>query len=428
MLLKDIDYKRGKLKNGLDLILAPMPESPTVTALIIFKVGSRHEKDEFLGISHFVEHLVFKGNKKFKTPKEVAAFIDNLGGSFNAFTSKEYTGFYVKVGADFLPKAVSWLGALVGTPIFKKEDLEMERNVIFEEINMYNDTPSRQVQDYYENLIFKNSPLGRNIIGDRKSLENIGQKTIKGHFDHYYTYGKATLVIAGNLSKLGKTDMEGSFTLNKEAKKGSAVIGKGQNKSKSRVEAFYKKTDQTHLVLGAKTFSYNDKRRHHLSLISTIMGGGMSSWAFSEIREKRGLAYYVGSMTDLHSDTGSFAIRAGLNNEKLELAVREIVKLYKRILTKPISGDTLKKAKDQIIGGLLLERETSDDVAFILGSEILARDRIIPLSKEVELFKKITVSEIQAVAKSFFDPKKLHLAFIGPWKEKDAARMEKLIK
>ena len=427
MLPKDIEYSRKKLKNGLDLVLAPMPESPTVTALIIFKVGSRHERDELLGISHFVEHLVFKGNKSFKTPKDVAGLIDNMGGSFNAFTSKEYTGFYVKVGADFLPKALPWLGALVGTPLFRKEDLEMERNVIFEEINMYQDTPSRQIQDYYENLIFKNSPLGRSIIGDRNSLNRINQKKIKDHFNQNYTYGKATLVIAGNLSRLDKTDVEGSFGLQK--KEFSSRPGKQKGTSKNqRVQAFYKKTDQTHLVLGAKTFSYNDKRRHHLSLISTIMGSGMSSWAFSEIREKRGLAYYVGSFTDLHSDTGSFAIRAGLNNEKLGLAVKEIVKLFHRIREKNISTDALKKAKDQLIGGMLLERETSDDVAFILGSEILARNKIVPLSKEITDLKKISVGEIRTVAKQFFKPEKLHLAFIGPWKEEDAKKMQALIK
>mgnify|MGYP000886301092 CR=1 FL=1 len=427
MLPKDIDYSRKKLKNGLDVILAPMPESPTVTALVLFKVGSRHEKDEILGISHFVEHLVFKGNKLFKNPKDVAGFIENIGGSFNAFTSKEYTGFYVKVGADFLPKALTWLGALVGSPSFRREDLEMERNVIFEEINMYNDTPARQIQDYYENLIFKNSPLGRSIIGDRESLNRIERKEIQEHFNRHYTYGKSVLVIAGNLSSLEKSDLEGSFNLKK--KEFSPVkFEKKERKQARRVKAFFKKTDQTHLVLGAKTFSYNDRRRHHLSLISTIMGGGMSSWAFSEIREKRGLAYYVGSFSDLHSDTGSFAIRAGLNNEKLALAVKEIVKLFHRIKEKKLSTATLKKAKDQILGGMLLERETSDDVAFILGSEILARNKIIPLSQEIKELKKISAEEIRAVADKFFRPKNLHLAFIGPWKEEDASKMKALIK
>lgn len=427
MLPKDIEYSRKKLKNGLDVLLAPMPESPTVTALILFKVGSRHEKDELLGISHFVEHMVFKGNKFLKTPKDVAGFIENLGGSFNAFTSKEYTGFYVKVGAEFLPKALKWLGALVGEPLFLKEDLEMERNVIFEEINMYNDTPARQIQDYYENLIFKNSPLGRSIIGDRDSLNRVGRKEIQGHFNQNYTYGKSVLVVAGNLSKLDPTDLESSFSLRK---KEFASLGASKKKKGgvARVQAFYKKTDQTHLVLGAKTFSYNDRRRHHLSLISTIMGGGMSSWAFSEIREKRGLAYYVGSFSDLHSDTGSFAIRAGLNNEKLALAVKEIVKLFHRIKEKNLSSVALKKAKDQILGGMLLERETSDDVAFILGSEILARNKVVPLSEEIKALKKISVSEIRQVAESFFQPKNLNLAFIGPWKEKDAKKMEALIK
>lgn len=432
MTIPDIQYKRKKLANGLTVLLAPMPKSPTVTAIIIFKVGSRYEPENHLGISHFLEHMVFKGNKVYKTPHEVAAVVDALGGSYNAFTTKEFTGFHIKVGAEFLDTALKWLGALITEPLIKSKDAEMERNVILEEINMYNDTPVMQIGDIFEELVFSTSTLGRNIIGNKRTLGNIKNTALASHFNNNYFPGNAVLALAGNLGnpdRLRRKLSSGEYFKFGSRKKTLAdnITGKVKQKN-NKIKAVYKKTDQTHLVLGGETFSYFDKRRYPLAIISAIMGGSMSSWAFTEIREKRGLAYYVRSSTELHKDTGAYSISAGLNNDKLELAIREIMNLYRRIRTKLVSPQELKRAKDHIVGGTLLERETSSDIAFLLGSEMVTRQTITPLSKEIKIIKKISRQELKKIAEDFFAPEKLRLAMIGPWRKKDEERFIKLIK
>ncbi|MFH1182906.1 MAG: pitrilysin family protein [Candidatus Moraniibacteriota bacterium] len=432
MLIPDIKFKRKKLPSGLEFLLAPMPKSPTVTAVIIFKVGSRYEQEKYLGISHFLEHMVFKGNDIYKTPHDVAAVVDALGGSYNAFTSKEFTGFHIKVGAEFLDTALQWLGALVTKPLIKQGDAEMERNVIMEEINMYNDTPMMQIGDIFEELLYSGANLGRSIIGNKRTLRNIKSTALSDHFKNNYFPENAILVLAGNLGNLNslqkKISPSGYFKFSSRRKNIIDRTTQKVKKSNKKVKIVYKKTDQTHLILGAKTFSYFDKRRYPLAVISTIMGGSMSSWAFTEIREKRGLAYYVRSATELHNDTGSYSINAGLNNDKLELAIKEIAKLYKRIRTKLVTQRELKRAKDHLIGGTLLERETSSDIAFILGSDMAARGSVTPLSKEMKLIKKISREEIKRIAEDFFAPEKLRLAMIGPWRGKDECKFIDLLR
>lgn len=439
MPVADLKFARKKLKNGLEVVVSSLSESPTITMLVIFKVGSRFEPAKLSGISHFVEHVLFKGNKKYKTPKEVAAVIDSVGGSFNAFTSKEYTGFHIKVGAEFARLALGWLGSLVVSPLIPKKDIDPERNVILEEINMYNDAPARRVDDLFERLLFTGSSLGRNVIGTKESLSRVGDKELREYYENHYTSDNAVLAIAGNLSELqkGKNDnritpkleqeiiKNFNFKNHFESKINSPSLNGSQDK---KVTVKYKKTDQTHLILGARTFSYLDKRRYPLALISTIMGSGMSSWAFSEIREKRGLAYYVHSLVQLHQDVGYYSINAGLNNDKISSAITEISKLFERIRTKPVSSDELKKAKDQVIGGMLLERETSGDVAFLMGSEIVSRGDIIPFSEEIKIIRGIGRDDLKRISEEFFAPEKLRLACIGPWRKKDEARFSKLLK
>jgi len=432
MPIADIKFSRKKLKNGMELVLAPMPKNPTITAIILFKIGSRYETDEYAGISHFLEHMVFKGNKLFRTPRELAAAIDVLGGVFNAFTTKEFTGFHIKVGSEYFDIALRWLGQLVTTPLFRSPDIELERNVILQEINMYNDTPMAQIGNYFEELVYPGTSLGRNIIGTKKSLSGIKRKELAGYFGRNYFPGNAVLAIAGDFGKNKARKIEekiGQYFKFSNHHTHGIDQQPYQSKAKGKkVMAVYKKTDQTHLMLGARTFSYLDKRRYPLSVIAAVMGGGMSSWAFSEIREKRGLAYYVRSFPDLYMDAGTYLVSAGLDNGKLELAVKEIMKLYKRIREKTVSAKELKKAKDHIIGGILLERETSEDIATLLGSEIASRGSATPFSKEIKIIKSITSADLRRLAQEFFQPEKLQLAMIGPWKKKEEEKFAKWLK
>ena len=249
-----------------------MPKSPTATAIIVFRIGSRYEQKKYLGISHFLEHMVFKGNKLFPTPREVAAAIESVGGSFNAFTSKEFTGFHVRVGADFLDIALRWLGALVTRPLLSSQDAKMERKVIFEEINMYNDTPIMQVGDVFEELLFAGNSLGRSIIGNKKSLRAVNSPELKNYFSTNYLPSKAILAVAGNLEKFqrGKKTSKNSllqkyfpFSNQKNFRRSTGAFTlKSQRENASKTKIVYKKTDQTHLIMGVRTFSCFDKRRY----------------------------------------------------------------------------------------------------------------------------------------------------------------------
>jgi len=434
----DLKYLRRKNAEGMEFVVSSMPKSPTVTVLVLFKVGSRQERNEQSGISHFLEHMVFKGNKLFGKPKEVAEAIESLGGSFNAFTSKEYTGFYAKVGAEFAEKALKWLAALVSSPLIKQKDVDSERGVIFEEINMYNDTPARQVGDDFEDLLLGGTTLGRSIIGTQKTLKKMSSSDLKGYYSDFYNPKNTVFVVAGNLEKiLKKEDLKKNFSsklekffqdLPKNRKGELQEEAPKSNNSNKKIKVIYKKTDQTHLVIGSKTFSLFDERRYPLLLLNTILGGGMSSWAFSEIREKRGLAYYVNSGMHLYKDTGYLAVNAGVSNSKLKLAIQEIVKLFSKMEKGLFTKEEIKKAKDQVIGSMLLQRETSDDIAFLLGSEIASKDDFTQFSKEIELIKKIEKKDLEKVAKEFFVKENLHLALIGPWKKKDEEEFEGLMK
>jgi len=410
-----------------------MPSSSTVTIFTIFKVGSRDEDKGIAGISHYLEHIFFKGNEKYDTPKKVAEKIESLGGDYNAFTSKEYTAFYAKVGASFFDEAFEWLGSLLSSPLIKSDDVEKERGVILEEINMYRDNPTSMVDDVFEELLYKSSSLGKMIIGTPSSLKRIKSAQLKSYFNKYYSPSNTMIVVAGNLEAVKSKDVLKAvedkvgkyFEFDSKDKRPKEK--KQSYNSSEKVKIMYKKTDQTHLYLGAKAFPFADDKNYPLSLLSSILGGGMSSWAFEEIREKRGLAYYVRSSSGMFSDTGYVAINAGLNNNKLILAIEEIVRLFKKAREKLVSTKELERVKKQATGKMLLARETSDDIAFLLGKEIMIRGKMVPFSKKIEILKKISRDDLKKVACEVLQPKDLRLGLIGPWKKKDQDKFERVV-
>jgi len=432
MNVQDVKYQSKKLKNGLTILTAPLKESPTVTSSIFFKVGSRNEEKKNWGISHFLEHIVFKGNKKFDNYNKVSSFIEGLGGTYNAFTSKEHTAFYAKVAANYLKDSLKWLGPLATAPIIDQKDVQNEKGVILEEINMYNDNPMHMVDEVFEGLLFDPNPLGRRILGKPKTLKNTNSEDLKNYHSKFYKPQNAVFVIAGNLDELGKNpliqiekEIDKNFSFKKSGQKINKVKDKYIQKEKLRI--MHKKTDQTHLYLGAKTFSALNKKNYPLSLLSGIIGGGGSSWAYEEIREKRGLAYYVKSSHSFFNDTGYYAISAGLNNDKLDLAIKEIVKLFQRAQNKLVTPAEIKRVKNKIMGKLILERETSDDIAFLLGKEMSVRNKIIPFSKKIKILKDITREDLRKIAREVLKPQNLRLALIGPWKKADGERFKKYI-
>jgi len=414
-------------KGGLKFLLAPLKESTSVTFLIFVKTGSEYENEKESGISHFLEHMCFKGTKNRPSPKIISTELDSIGAIYNAFTSREYTGYFAKAAIEHTDKILDIVSDIYLNSLFDPKEIEKERGVILEEKHFYEDTPSEKIGDLIFELLYPKQAAGRPIVGYEKVIKNITQKDFINYHKKHYTDEKTLIVIAGN------------FNLNNVVKKVYELMkninkGKGALKFKTRFQQKEpqiliqnKKTDQTHLILAARTFNCFDEKRYALSVLSTILGGGMSSRLFQLIRDELGAAYYIHSFTDLSLDHGFLGIGSGLALDKTELALKEIKKELNYLIKKPVSDEELKKAKNFITGKLALGLETSNDYAFYYGSQYLFYQKTFSLDIIYRKIKAVDKLAIQKLAKEIFQPKSMNLAIIGPYNKKDNLRFKKII-
>ena len=414
-------------KGGLKFLLAPLKESTSVTFLIFVKTGSEYENEKESGISHFLEHMCFKGTKNRPSPKIISTELDSIGAIYNAFTSREYTGYFAKAAIEHTDKILDIVSDIYLNSLFDPKEIEKEKGVILEEKHFYEDTPSEKIEDLIFELLYPKQAAGRPIIGYEKVIKNITQKDFINYHKKHYTDEKTLIVIAGN------------FNLNNVVKKVYELMkninkGKGALKFKTRFQQKEpqiliqnKKTDQTHLILAARTFNCFDEKRYALSVLSTILGGGMSSRLFQLIRDELGAAYYIRSFTDLSLDHGFLGIGSGLALDKTELALKEIKKELNYLIKKPVSDEELKKAKNFITGKLALGLETSNDYAFYYGSQYLFYQKTFSLDIIYRKIKAVDKLAIQKLAKEIFQPKSMNLAIIGPYNKKDNLRFKKII-
>jgi len=414
-------------KGGLKFLLAPLKESTSVTFLIFVKTGSEYENEKESGISHFLEHMCFKGTKNRPSPKIISTELDSIGAIYNAFTSREYTGYFAKAAIEHTDKILDIVSDIYLNSLFDPKEIEKEKGVILEEKHFYEDTPSEKIEDLIFELLYPKQAAGRPIIGYEKVIKNITQKDFINYHKKHYTDEKTLIVIAGN------------FNLNNVVKKVYELMkninkGKGALKFKTRFQQKEpqiliqnKKTDQTHLILAARTFNCFDEKRYALSVLSTILGGGMSSRLFQLIRDELGAAYYIHSFTDLSLDHGFLGIGSGLALDKTELALKEIKKELNYLIKKPVSDEELKKAKNFITGKLALGLETSNDYAFYYGSQYLFYQKTFSLDIIYRKIKAVDKLAIQKLAKEIFQPKSMNLAIIGPYNKKDNLRFKKII-
>lgn len=408
-----INYEKKVLDNGLRVILAPMKNTEAVTLLVLVGVGSRHETKKTNGISHFLEHMFFKGTKSRPEPGQVHRELDKIGANHNAFTTKEATGFWVKASAKDFDVSLDIVSDILLEPLFKEEEVEKERNVIFQEIDMYEDNPRQKAQEILENIVFGNQPVGWNIAGSKKTVALIKRKDIIKYEAENYLSENMAVVAAGNFDK------------EKVFKKISLIFGpvkkgkiKGFAKAKmlqkeTQIEIFNKETDQTHLALGMKAYDMYDKRRHALDLLSVLIGGNASSRLFSEIREKLGLAYYVYSWSDQLRDCGYLGMAAGVPHDKLLAVVENIISICSKIKKGDISSNDLDSAKSYIRGQTALRFEASDEIAhFVAGQELFYNEIKQPsdILKKIEAVRK---EEVLKIAAELFSPKRLNLSVIG---------------
>jgi len=403
-----------------------MKNSQVITLLLLVATGSKYETKEINGISHLVEHMFFKGTKKRPKTVDIAKELDRVGGVYNAFTDKEMMGFWVKLNSAHFDLAADILSDMIFNSKFKKKEIEKEKRVIFEEINMTKDNPQRYVLDLWEELLYGEQPAGWSIAGKKATIKNISRKNILDYFKKQFISTNVVISLAGGFKQTETiAKMKKFFGKFKEIKPFSKKTVR-ETQKRPKVLLNFKKTDQTHLCLGARAFDIFQPERYSLAVMSVILGGIMSSRLFIKVREARGLAYYIKTAPKHYTDTGYLVTYAGVDNKRVKDAIKIILKEYKNLKTKKVSNRELKKAKENIKGRLYLSLETTDSwAAFLGGKEILERKILTP-EQECKIIDKINQSDILKVARDIFRPQKLNLALIGPFKNK--AEFKELLK
>ncbi|MDD3301522.1 MAG: pitrilysin family protein [Patescibacteria group bacterium] len=408
--------KDQKLSNGLRFIEAPMPGTRTATVLIIYKTGSKYENRQTSGISHFVEHVMFKGTEKRPDAALISSELDSIGGEYNAFTSKEFTGYYIKADAAKFPRALEIISDMVTNSKFADEDINKERGVIIEEANMYDANPMMKIEDVFEQILYGDTPAGWDTIGFKENIKTWTHQDFAKYFKSQYGTNSATLVFAGNLPKDIKKQAEKFFSALPKNKWQNKLAVKERQKS-PQVLAVNKKIEQTVFSLGVRTFKSGSKEEVATKLLGVILGGSMSSRLFSEVREKRGLAYSVRASVEFYSDCGYLTAVAGVKNEKLEEALLAVLEEFRKIKEEKIPASEIKKAIDLTSGRLAIQLEASDDVANWYGFQTILKKEVISPEQFLKKIKSVTADDLQKVAKQIFQPKNLNLALIGPIKD-----------
>jgi len=418
-------FKKTTLKNGLRLILAPMPSSQTVTVLVLFAAGSKYETKKINGLSHFLEHMFFKGTKKRPNTTAVAETLDRVGGLYNAFTSKEFTGYWAKVDKSHLDLALDWVSDVLLNSKFDGAEIERERGVIIEEINMYLDMPMRYVTELWEKLLYGDQPAGWDVAGTKETVSAVTRQQFLNYFKTHYRTKNALVCLAGNIGADARKKVEkyfGPFSKGPETKK----LAVAEKQSKPEVLVYHKATDQTHLCLGVRAYDTFHKDRIPLLVLGNILGGMMSSRLWISVRERKGLAYYVRTSVENYTDSGFLVTQAGVANSRLDEAIKEILKEYKKIRDQKIGAAEIKKAKDNIKGAMSIGLETSDELASWVGMQEILRKEILTPEQVFAKVDKVTAADLARVARDILQPAKLNLALIGPFKEKE--KFERLLK
>jgi len=389
-------------------------------------VGSRYETEKQAGISHFIEHMMFKGTKKRPTAFAISSELDAIGGEFNAFTSKDATGYYAKADARHADVILDVISDMYLNSKFEQEEIDREKGTIIQEINMYEDNPMRSIGDVFEGMLYAGNNLGRDIAGYKETVKSFNRGDFVSYMKRFYVANDTVIAVAGKIDeKKVISSIKKCFDGFSSGKKASVSrMKEGQKKPEIKVK--FKKTDQTHFIIGTRAFDRNDDRRYALSLLSIILGGNMSSRLFIEVRERRGLAYYVRTTTDLFEDCGYIATQAGVEHENLEKALKVILEGYKKISETKVSDEELSRAKEYIKGKSVMGLEASDEMALFLVNQELEKERIM---EQEEIFKKIdkvTTDDIMEVAREVFKAESLNLAVIGP--HKNETELRKMLK
>lgn len=405
-------YKKIVLDNGLRIIANKLPSRETVSLGIWISVGGRFEDEKFKGISHYLEHMLFKGSKKY-TCQQIKETIEGKGGSLNGFTAEEFTCYLVKVLKENLNESLEILSDMVLFPVLEEGEINKERTVIMEEIKMYHDLPQYYVLEILDSLLWADHPLGSTLTGTPESVSAIGRKELLDYRDRFYNAPNIVISLCGafDLDSVVKSTKK-IFTQNDGRKKIIPLVAK----EGSRVPALKgvsKPTEQSHLALGFRSYDRKDPRRHILDVLHVIMGANMSSRLFQEVREKRGLAYSIGTGIKRFKDSGAFTVHAGVDNKKVDECVKVVVEELENIKGGPTESE-LRRAKDFYLGQVIMALEDVSEHMLFMGEAIVTLDKIMTLKEKRKAIEAISASDVKSVAKDIFDLKKIHLGLISP--------------
>jgi predicted Zn-dependent peptidase len=418
-------YERTTLSNGLRVLTAPLPHAQSVACYIMIAAGSRFESASNRGIAHFAEHMFFKGTEKRPRSRDLTTIVDGIGGEFNAFTSKEYTGYYIRCAGEERDTALDVLVDMLRHSKFDPEELEREKGVILEEMNMYFDTPRDYVSSIYEETVFGDNPLGWETLGKRDTVKAATRETFMDYLGHWYTPARIVVGVAGMIGEdlmprleelLG--DLGGNGT-------GSPAPAEVELSKKPLVRVHSKDSDQAQLCVGVPAYPIAHPDRYALQLLATVLGTGMSSRLFLEVRERRGLAYYVYGLNNAYTDAGTLYAQGGVDINRVDEATSVIVEQFRKMADESVPADELEKARSLAKGRFVLQTESPNGLLlFGLRREVLEGKAAEP-EELIAGLDAVTAEDVQRVAQDLIGNQGMRLAVIGPFD--DAERFEKLL-
>jgi len=410
-------YKKV-LKNGLRVVTIPMKDNPTATVLVLVEAGSKYEDKKVNGISHFFEHMCFKGTIKRPKAIDISKELDALGSQYNAFTAQEYTGYYAKSDAKHFKKIFEVVTDIYLNSTFPETEMQREKGVIIEEINMYEDMPNRHVQDLVMELLYGDQPAGWNVAGEKKNILEMKREDFLTYKKAHYLPEATLLVVTGAVTE--KEVMAEAEKIFEDIPRGKKIgkIKVKEKQTKPEILVKFKETDQTHFVLGVRTHDLFNKKNSALTVLGALLGGGMSSRLFQKLREEMGVGYYVRAYNETFTDHGFFQISAGVDNKRINEVIKAVINECNKLKKEKVSKEELEKVKEYLIGNMKLSLESSDDIANFYGGQEFFKHEIKNAEEKAGEIRAVTASQIQNLAKEIFKNEKLNLALIGPFKDK----------
>jgi len=415
-----LKHQLTTLENGLRLITIPMKGVESMTVMIGVGAGSRYETLQTNGLSHFLEHMLFKGTKKRPTTFDISSALDSIGADFGGGTAKEYTVYSVRANAAHQNLAFDILSDIVLNSKLDEKEIEKERGVIIEEINMYEDTPMEKISEIFEFLLYSPTSLGWEITGQKENIKNIQRDNFLNYQKRLYSPGNMVVVGAGKVDgkeTLALTEKYFGKLEFQEKEKFQPTVYPGQKRP--RMELRRKKTNQSHFCLGVRGYFYSHPDRYVLAVLVALLGGCASSRMFTEVRERRGLAYYVTTASILYRDNGNLVTQAGVDVKKIDEAIKVILNEYWKVCREKVTPEELKKIKELLKGRLILSLEHSDSVARRYALPTILEGKILDPQEIIEKIEKVTADDIQRIAKDILAPENLNLAIIGPYNDEE---------